>query len=247
MDKAERVFNSLSGFEARYEAATYALRCAAHEGARRLGELMLHDGYDAHQRAAVYRLLAQANARLQRKERLLDCATKAVALNPNSPWGWWWLAEAYHLGGYAQGEAWYASRAAVLKHELTFFTGDSENDRMRRGQIYSRLGHLYRMPFRQPEIAVAYYRKAIDEFTGLPRDWYRCEGLYMNIIYTCVQNLHDMEHAQEVVREAQRAFPGFPHYDQTRAELRRLGLDPGRAGENGHPPAWSQPGLEQGK
>lgn len=222
--QAEEVFRSLRGFEPRYAAATYALSSIAYELANRCGELMLRDGYNAHQRAAVYRILAQANARLRRNEQLLDCARKAVALNPNSPWGWWWLAEAYNVGGYAHG-AWYASQAAVLKHELRFFTGNSDTDRLSRGQIYSNLGYLYRMPFRRPEIAVEYYRKAIPEFTGLPLDWYRCEGLYMNIIYTTVQNLHDPARAREVVKEAQARFPGFPRGEGSRKDLDEMSVN----------------------
>jgi tetratricopeptide (TPR) repeat protein len=219
--EAENVFRSLPGFRARYDAATDALRRTAWAFALRLGELMLQDEDDAHARAAVYRILAQASAGLSRREVLLNSAQKAVQLNPNSPWGWRWLAEAYSQGG------WYASEAAVRTHEMTLFTGESEADRRSRGQIYSKLGDLYRIPLRQPERAIRYYRSAIAEFTGLPQDWYVCEGLYMNIIYTLMQNLHDPARAREVVAEAQKAFPGFPKYEGSRVDLRQMGVDVG--------------------
>jgi hypothetical protein len=127
-------------------------------------------------------------------------------LNPRSPWGWYWLAEGYHLGGF------YASEATARKHELLLFPGDSEDDRRSRRQIWRRLGLLYRRSFHDPEKAIWYFRAA---------------GDYLNLIFALVQDLHDLEAAQAVLEEMKRVDPVLLSYAIVREDLRGLGLDPG--------------------
>jgi len=223
--QAENVFRSLSGFRPRYDAATYLLRGARRAGwdfAIRCGELMLAEESEPHRRAAVYCILAHANAWLQRWDAVLETARNAVQLNPKHPWGWHWLAEAYCRD--PSGARWPASAKAVLEHQLTFFTDSTEIHRRSRGQIYGRLGSLHRLSFRQYEKAICCYRKEIAEFTGLPGGEYRCGGAYMNIIATLVENLHDPARAKRVVDEASRASPSYFEYAVVQQDLRRFGL-----------------------
>jgi hypothetical protein len=88
------------------------------------------------------------------------------------------------------------------------------------------LGHLYRLAFHHPEIAIECYRKEIEEYAGLPEGAYRCSGAYMNICRALMEDLHDSVAAKRALEEARRI--DHPLFRQVlRDELQELGLDRG--------------------
>ncbi len=223
--KAEEVFAHMEGFQARYKAASSALGRTNEraEFAIHLSELMLKNEPNPHHRAALYRIMAQANAKLWRAEAVLENAKKATKLNPKSPWGWYWLAEGYSMMDFL-GPMFRAEEAMARKRELTFFTGNSEEDRRARAAIYSKLGLLYRTKFHQPETAISYWRKELEERSYLPEYPRVGAGNYENIIITIVHDLHDRARAQKVLDEAKSIGAGFLTQSASRKELRRMGF-----------------------
>jgi tetratricopeptide (TPR) repeat protein len=219
-EKAEKVFRLLSGFQERYQAARAALGYRTWEIAIRCGESMLAERMGPHDRAAIHCILAEANSGLRRTEPLMASARKAVQLNPKDPRGWHWLAVAYSGRRYDQ---WYASEATVLKHELGLITGQAESERSDRGRIYSRLGELYRRGFRHPQIGIQYYRKEIEEYNGLPKNW--CGGAYSNIIAATLFELRDRPGALAVLEEAKKFDPSYWQQEPVRKNLRDFGLE----------------------
>ena len=228
--EAQEAFKQLRTFEDRYRALTQAVYPFTYPpGAREVvtncADLMLKDEADPHKRAAVYRVLAQIHYRLKDTDAAVEHARKALDLNPNSPWGWFWLAEVYGDRGF------YAAEAVARKRELSLFTGDTTEDWFYREHVYAKLGHLYRSQFRQPEAAIQYYYREIDAAMRLPTDAEygvyraaRCSGTFMSILVTMVQDLHDRPRAQQTVEWAAAIIPSFPSEPLDREWIVSLGL-----------------------
>lgn len=228
--EAQEAFSQLGTFEDRYRALTHAVYPVSYPvGTREIvtncANMVLTDEGDPHRRAATYRVLAQMSHRLKDTDAVLEHAQKAVRLNPNSPWGWFWLAEGYSARGF------YAAEAAARKRELSLFAGNTKNDWLYRGHIYSKLGLLYRRHFRQPETAIRYFYDGIKETTKLPADKEygsyragRCSGAFLNILFTMVQDLHDLPRAQQTLEWAATIIPSFPSEPLHQADILSLGL-----------------------
>ena len=176
--------------------------------------------------AAIYRVLAQMSYRLKDTDAALEHAQKAIRLNPNSPWGWFWLAEAYGNRGL------YAAEAVARKRELSLFTGNSEDDWLHRSHIYHKLGLLHRHYFRQPETAIRYFYGEVNETTKLPADdnyaTYRAGRsslAFVNILSTMVHDLHDLPRAQQTLEWAQAIVPSFSSEPVVQDCVPGMGLD----------------------
>ena len=228
--EAQEAFIQLGTFEDRYRALTQAVYPSSYPAGTRevvtnCANMVLKDEADPHKRAAIYRVLAQMSYRLKDTDAALEHAQKAIRLNPNSPWGWFWLAEAYGNRGL------YAAEAVARKRELSLFTGNSEDDWLHRSHIYHKLGLLHRHYFRPPETAIQYHWLDINEITKLPADENyaayrvaRCSGAFLSILLTMVQDLHDLPRAQRTLEWAMAIIPSFPEEPPYQAEILRLGL-----------------------
>ncbi len=235
---AEAAFGSLVGFESRYLAASRVLnyhRRQDYEVALHCANRMLADGYSAHRRAALYRVLAEANIGLGRWDAAIATSSKAVQLNPGSPWGWCWLARAN------KGAGLIIPSAAARRHELSLLTGGTGEDSAYRSQVCAELGELYqtqaagltgaraerRYLF---ETAIRYYQQAISEALRLPPDPYgpyrdaRCSAAFMNILSIVSQGLCDPARGRLVLESARTTIPSFPN-EVERNDLRRMGLE----------------------
>ncbi|MCJ7751254.1 MAG: tetratricopeptide repeat protein [Armatimonadetes bacterium] len=228
--KARAAFSQIDTFEARYKALSQAVYPFSYPvGTREIvtncANMVLRSEKDPHRRAAIYRVLCQMSYRLKDTDAALEHAQKAVRLNPNSPWGGFWLAEVYSDRGF------YAAEAAARKRELSLFTGSTTDDWLNRASIYAKLALLYRSSFHQPETAIRYHYSQIDATMRLPADEeyrvYRaaaCSGAFMNILATMVQDLHDVPRAQQALEWAVAIIPSFPSEPLERDWILSLGL-----------------------
>jgi len=187
--------------------------------------MVLKDEGNPHRRAAIHRILAQMSYRLRDTATALEHAQKAVRLNPNSPWGWFWIGEVYSDRGF------YAAEAAARKRELSLFTGSTTDDWLNRASIYAKLALLYRSSFHQPETAIRYHYYEIDATMRLPADEeyrvYRaakCSGAFMGVLVTMVQDLQDVPRAQQTLEWAAAIIPSFPSEPLERDWILSLGL-----------------------
>ena len=229
-EEAQAAFSQLSTFEERYRALTQAVYPAQYPpGTREVvtscAGTVLKGGTNPHRRAAIYRVLAKMSYRLKDGDAALEHAQKAVQLNPNSPWGWFWLAEVYWYRGL------YASEAAARRHELSLFTGSTTDDAFHRASICGKLGLLYVHHFGEPETAIRYFHREIAETMKLPADENygayrisRCSGSFMNILSIEAQALHDLPRAQQTLEQAAAMIPSFPGQPLDRDGILRLGL-----------------------
>jgi len=228
--EAQTAFSRLSTFEDRYRALTQAVYPGQYadgipEVVTSCAGIVLKDQADPHRRAAIYCVLAKMNYALRDTDAALGHAQNAVQLNANSPWGWFWIAE---INWFRRC---WAAEAAARKRELSLFTGSTTNDFLCRAQIYHKLGLVYAQHFRQPETAIGYHYRSIDETMRLPADRIyqtyrdrRCVGAFMNILAIEVQALHDLPRAQQTLQRAIAMIPSFLSDPLDRAEILRLGL-----------------------
>ncbi len=228
--EAQEAFNQLGTFEDRYRAleqAVYPVHYPAgtREVVTACAGIALKNGRDPYRRAPIYRVLAKMTYRLRDADAALEHARKAIQLNPRSPWGWFWLA------GVCWFRKFYAAEATARKRELSLFTGSTKYDSLQRAHIYSKLGLLYTYPFCQPETAIRYYQREIDETMKLPADGEyrdyrvaRCGGSVMNILSIEVQALHDLPRAQRTLEWAATIIPSFPNEPLDQAHILRLRL-----------------------